>query len=151
MAFESKYDLKVWIIRDYKIEEMTFGEYLEEFWNDETTTPEGVANRTQVRAMIIGNNGELLDYDRYEDNLDVKKYKKEGGRLKYGTFTWSGAHGSGPLRWNGDVYDTYEEAYESILDGFLYRFHKGGFYNVPLPFFDYEDAREALDDMVKEL
>jgi hypothetical protein len=99
---------------------MSMKEYLETYWNDVTTTPEGVANRTQVRVIVLGKNNELLDYFRDEDSIDSEFY--EDARIKYGTFTWTGAGGNGPFKWNMDEYDSWDEAYECILDYLFYNF-----------------------------
>lgn len=117
---------------DLTTTKMSFREYLETFWNDHTTTPEGVANRTQVRPMLLSSEGKLLDYSREEYDLDPHYYREDEERdedgniiqeayipeIKWGTFTWRGANGNGPFSWNEDVFDTYEDAYASILSGF---------------------------------
>jgi len=150
-AFKSKYDYPVFIIENDEIKEMSMKEYLETWWHDETTTPEGIANRTQVRAMLVGRNGELLNYSRYEENLDPEYYKDEEDGwmpdIKYGTFTWTGAWGNGPFVWNRDEYNTYEEAYESILDGFYHDFQTKST-NAAIPYATKEEAEEALKEHI---
>jgi hypothetical protein len=153
----SNYNKTVYVVEGLKIEEMTYREYLEAYWNDETTTPEGVANRTQVRAIILDSDGELAAKSDNANDLDPEFYAEEEEvdedgdvikeayrpEVKYGTFTWSGAHGSGPLKWNRDVYDTEEEAYEDILAGFE-RDYKTKSMNVPSCHFLIEDAYDYI-------
>lgn len=149
--FKSKYEYPVYIVEGELIKKMTMKVYLELYWNDETTTPEGVANRTQVRTILVGRNGELLNYSRYEKDLDPEFYKDEEDgwkpEIKYGTFTWKGAWGNGPFVWNRDIYDSCEEAYESILDGF-YRDFQTKSSNVPIPYQTFEEAKEGLKEEV---
>lgn len=149
--FKSKYEFPVYIIEGDKINEMTMKEYLERYWNDETTTPEGRDNRTQVRGILLGRNGELLDYYRDEDSIDLEYYEDEDGwvpEIKYGTFTWTGANGNHPFRWNGDEYDTFDEAYESILDGFYHDFQTKSS-DVPSIYIYIKDAEEAKEESHK--
>jgi hypothetical protein len=146
--FKSKYDYPVYIVEDEKVVETTMKEYLQDYWNDETTTPEGVANRTQVRAILIGRNGESLDYSRNEDSLDPEYYKDECGwkpDIKYGTFTWTGAWGNGPFVWNGDEYNSWEEAYETILDKFYHDFQTKS-RSVPIAYMNKEEAEQMLKE-----
>lgn len=149
--FKSKYEYPVYIIDGDEIREITMKEYLETYWNDETTTPEGLANRTQVRAILVGRNGELLNYSRYEEDLCPDYYMDEDDgwkpEIKYGTFTWSGAWGDGPFVWNRDIYDSWEEAYEAILDGF-YRDFQTKSSSVPIPYQTFEEAKEGLKEEV---
>jgi hypothetical protein len=149
--FKTKYDYSVYIIEQNNIEEITMKEYLERYWNDHTTTPEGLANRTQIRAILVGRNGELLNYNRYEENLDPEYYKNEEDgwipEIRYGTFTWTGAWGNGPFVWNGDEYDSWEEAYESILDRFNHDFQTKSA-NVPIPYLNKEDAEDELKEIL---
>lgn len=145
--FKSKYEYPVYIVEGELIKKMTMKEYLETYWNDNTTTPEGLANRTQVRAILVGRNGELLNYSRYEEYLDPDYYKDEEDgwipEIKYGTFTWRGAWGNGPFVWNRDEYDTWEEAYESILDGF-YRDFQTKSTDAPIVYETIEEANQGL-------
>jgi hypothetical protein len=147
----------VYVVNGLKIEEMTYGSYLNDYWNDETTTPEGIANRTQVRAILLDSDGYLVDYSRDESNLspdfysEPEKIDEDGNvtksayipEIKYGLFTWSGAHGSGPLKWNGDSYDTEEEAYNEILKGFEHDYQTKSL-NVPQCYFTIEEAKDAI-------
>lgn len=157
---ETKFNEIVYVIIDGKIEEMTYREYLESYWNDETTTPEGVANRTQVRAIILDSDGELANYSRNEDELNPEDYAEEAEidedgdviksayipEVKYGTFTWRGAHGSGPLKWNRDVYDTEEEAYGEILKWFEYD-HQTKSMNAPNCYYTEDEASATIEEM----
>lgn len=149
--FKSKYEYPVYIVERELIKKMTMKDYLELYWNDETTTPEGVANRTQVRAILVGRNGELLNYSRCEKDLNPEFYKDEEDgwipEINYGTFTWSGAWGNRPFVWNKDIYDSWEEAYEAILDGF-YRDFQTQSSNVPIPYQTFEEAKEGLKEEV---
>jgi len=149
--FKSKYDYLVYIVEGGEVVETTMKEYLQDYWNDETTTPEGIANRTQVRAILVGRNGELLNYSRYEENLDPSYYKDEDDGwmpdIKYGTFTWTGAWGNGPFRWNYDVYDSFDEAYETILDGFYHDFQTKST-DAPIVYMNKEEAEEGLKEEV---
>jgi hypothetical protein len=150
-TFKSKYDYPVYIVEDEEIKETTMKEYLETYWNDETTTPEGVANRTQVRAILVDRNGGLLNYNRYEENLDPSYYKDEDDRwtpdIKYGTFTWRGAWGNYPFMWNGDEYNSWEEAYESILNKF-YRDYRTKSNCAPIVYMSKEEAEQGLKEEV---
>lgn len=145
--FKSKYECPVYIIEGDKIKEITMKEYLETYWNDETTTPEGLANRTQVRAILVSKNGKLLDYSHCEDSLDPEHYEEDGWipEVKWGTFTWSGAWGNHPFKWNGDEYDSWDEAYETILDGFYHDFLTLSS-NVPIAYETFEEAKEVLKE-----
>jgi hypothetical protein len=134
---ESKFNRTVYVVEGLEIAEMSYREYLETNWNDNTTTPEGVANRTQVRAIILDSDGELVAKSDDANDLNPEFYIEEEEvdedgdvirqaytpKVQWGTFTWSGAHGSGPLRWNWDVYDTEEEACDEILRGFESDYH----------------------------
>lgn len=148
-TFKSKYEYPVYIIDEGLIKTIKMKEYLETYWNDETTTPEGICNRTQVRAILVGRKGELLDYRRYEEDLYPEYYKDEDDgwipAIKYGTFTWRGANGNHPFKWNGDQYDSFDEAYESILDDFYHDFqiHSS---SAPIPYQTFEEAKEGLKE-----
>jgi hypothetical protein len=145
---ETKYDYPVYIVEDEKVVKTTMKEYLEDYWNDETTTPKGVANRKQVRAILIGRNGELLNYSCDKDDLDPEYYKDEYGwkpDIKYGTFTWTGAWGNGPFVWNRDEYDTWEEAYENILDNFYHNYQTKST-NAPIVYMNKEEAEQGLKE-----
>jgi hypothetical protein len=148
-TFKSKYDYPIFIIEDDEIKQISMREYLETYWHDETTTPEGLANRTQVRTILVGRNGELLRYSRDEERLDPEYYKDEEDgwmpEIKYGTFTWTGAWGNGPFVWNRDKYDSREEAYETILDKFYHDFQKYSS-SAPTPYMTTEEAEEALKE-----
>jgi hypothetical protein len=99
--FKSKYEFPVYIIDRDEIKQMSMKEYLETYWNDDTTTPSGVANRTQVR---------VLEADGWT------------AKIKYGTFSWIEKSGKYSFVWNRDEYDSWEEAYECILDYLFYNF-----------------------------
>jgi len=145
-AFQSKYNYPVYIIKDGEVKEMTMQQYLEWYWSDETTTPEGVAPRTQVRAILVDRDGNLLNYSRYEYNLDPSYYEEEDGwqpNVQYGTFTWMGANGSGPFVWNNDVYNSYEEAYETVLDK-MYSAFQTFSSDAPPVYSSYEEALQYL-------
>jgi hypothetical protein len=144
--FKSKYEFPIFIIDGDEIIQMSMKEYLETYWNDETSTPEGVANRTQVRAIVLGRNNELLDYSHNEDTLDTEFYDEEV-EIKYGTFTWTGAWGNGPLKWNMDEYDSWDEAYETILDQFYHDFQTK-WTDAPSVYMDKRDAEEALKEHI---
>lgn len=150
-TFKSKYDYHIFIIENDSIVQMTMREYLQTWWHDETTTPEGIANRTQVRAILVGRNNELLNYSRYEDSLDPEYYKDEEDgwmpEIKYGTFTWTGACGNGPFIWNRDKYNSWDEAYETILDGFYHDFLTKST-NAPSVYLDKEEAEKALKEHI---
>jgi hypothetical protein len=141
--FKSKYEFPVYVIDRGEIIQMSMMEYLERYWNDDTTTPEGVDNRTQVRVIVLGRNNELLDYFRDEDSIDIDFY--EDAIIKYGTFTWTGAGGNGPFKWNMDEYDSWEEAYETILDKFYHDFQTKSS-DAPSVYMDIRDAEEALKE-----
>lgn len=151
----------VYLVDGMNIKEMSYRSYLEENWNDETTTPEGVANRRQVRAIILDRDGFLVDYSKDESNLNPDFYTEseetdENGaiiksayvpEIKWGLFTWSGAHGSGPFKWNGDSYDSEEEAYNEILIGFEMDSQNRS-YNRPYCYFSIEEAQDQISENV---
>lgn len=161
MSYISKFNGKVFVPReDGSIEEMLYSDYLCEYWNDETTTPAGVANRTQVRAILLSYNEDLLEYASCEEDLNPDFYATEEKQdedgdvineacrpeVKWGTFTWRGAHGNGPFKWNGDVYDTEEEATDSILESFENDFLTKST-NNPYCYNTIEEAFEAIASM----
>jgi hypothetical protein len=144
--FKTKYDYPVYYIAWDEIHEGSMKEYLETYWNDETLTPDGLANRTQVMAILLGRNGKLLAYSKYKEYLEAEYYKEDDGwipEIKYGTFTIKGAKGNHPFVWNRDKFNSYDEAYESILDGFYHNFKIKG---TDAVYLDINDAQEALKE-----
>lgn len=156
---ESKFNSTVYVVEGLEIAEMSYREYLETYWNDETTTPEGVANRTQVRAIILDSDGELAAKSKNAGELNPYCYTEDEEvdndgdvikgaympKIQWGTFTWSGAHGSGPLKWNRDIYDTEAEACDEILRGFESDYWTVS-RNVPSCYDTMDDALAAIAD-----
>src|SRR5690606_1739732 len=129
------------------------------------TTPTGVANRTQVRAILLSSTGELVNYSYDEDQLFPVAHLEEDiidedgniikdayiPSVKYGTFTWRGVNGNGPFHsftWNEDEYDSYDEAYVSILESFERQMQEYG-KNVPNFYIDRDECIECLADIVQ--
>lgn len=155
------FDQTVYLTDGMQIKEMPYSEYLETYWSDETTTPEGVANRTQVRAIILDRDNNLLDYSRNDGDLSPEFYSRdeetdEDGviikpaytpEIKYGLFTWSGARGNGPFKWDKCIYDTEYEAYTEILKGFESDFQTKST-NAPQCFFSIEEAQDCVAERI---
>ena len=75
---ESRFNETVYVVAEgLEIVKMSYREYLEDYWNDETTTPEGIANRTQVRAIILDSDGDLAAKSKYANELSPDCYTED--------------------------------------------------------------------------
>lgn len=111
----------VYII-NYKgeVEEMTYADYLNEFWSDETTSPNGIANRIHIRE------------------------NEEEGTFE--TWTW-GVNGNHPRFL--ESFETEEEAEVSILEGKEYEYINGSM-NAPAAYDTAEEAEEVRVEQCAE-
>ena len=89
---------------DGSIKETTFGQYLSDYWNDETTSPRGIENRRFVKAVLLNEEGKV-EQSAYSD---TEFYGNDESNIKHAVYSW-GIGGRGPARIDSIIYDTEEE------------------------------------------
>lgn len=107
-----------------QIESDTLASFLRKYWADETTTPKGVAPRLFVEEVVVADvtlEGNVIRYRSESAAMDAIE-DEEGATYvttdAYIVSTW-GAAGNNYRKGN-DLYDTYEEAYNVILESWHY-------------------------------
>lgn len=144
-----------YIIEGFRATPITYGDYLREYWSDETTSPNGIAPRYHVRAVsrsaVYGIAECVGSWDTYEDALEAAEdggysadriMSSEDDEL-FDYQIWSyGLCGNHPS-YTGEVYDTEDAAKLAIYDHW-----QGAYYNEstdnPLFISSLEEAAETL-------
>lgn len=144
MKNKEGYKQKVYVIEDdFAIIEMTYSDYLHEYWSDLVTSPRGVEHRRQVASVLVDENGYVYDYSLN----DLDSFSTNYENAKWGVFTW-GVRGSAPIKLCSYVFDTEEEAEEDILDLMNYNYETQS-RNVPSCYFTKEEAEDSAKEFIK--
>lgn len=136
---QSKYNQAVFVMTEEGIEQMTYAEYLCMYHNDETTSPRGIENRRFVKAVLLDEEGEIIESSR--EVADFYGYSED--LVKYAVYTW-GVRGRGPAKLDSELFDTEEEAKDAVLDGMEYQYQHAN-YNYPQMYYT---EQEAINDIV---
>jgi hypothetical protein len=110
-----------YIIEGFRAIEMTYGDYLGQYWSDETTTPNGVAPRLFI------------------DQIDWSD--ESGYRSVYDLRSW-GVNGRGPSR-SIETFDTEEEAELAMCESWERHYHNDSTDN-PGFWWDLDEAASVL-------
>lgn len=124
------------------IESSTYGEFLTEFYNDDTTSPRGIENREQIASVII-EDGDIVEYSLNDRN---NLTPEEGQELKWAIYSW-GSGGRGPAKLISEYFDTEEEAQVRILEGFEYDLQNLSS-NSPTPYFSEEEIKADYEELI---
>lgn len=134
-----EYQNEIYVVDpDGNIETMTYQYFLEDYCQDETTSPRGVENRRQVCSIIEDENGNVF---QMSINNRAGLQAGEGELLKWGIWDWGVGGNHGHLL--NDRFDTEEEAYSEILRGFEYDLCNKSF-NHPAYFDTQEEAEQYI-------
>lgn len=135
----------VWFFNyEGEIETSTLGDFLAEYWNDETTSPRGVENREQVASVLV-EDGDVVTYSLNDrDGLcpDTDQVKM------WAVYSW-GSGGRGPAKMVSELYDTEEEAQVRILEGMEYDMQTKSS-DRPMPYSSEEEIRNFREEMFLE-
>lgn len=134
---------KVYIINhNNEVEEMTYADYLNEFWSDETTSPRGVENRLHIREVEVS--CDCSDED--EDGVILHEDDCNDGATEYQVWTW-GVGGNHPRY--VETFETEEEAEVSILEGKEYDYFNNSS-NAPALYDTFEEAEISRIELAAE-
>lgn len=125
-----------------QVEEMTYADYLNEFWSDETTSPRGVENRLHIREVEVS--CDCSDED--EDGVILHEDDCNDGATEYQVWTW-GVRGNHPRY--VETFETEEEALVSILEGKEYDYQNLSS-NAPALYDTREEAEAARAEINAE-
>lgn len=132
----SDFQHNIFVIQNNTIHQMTYEEYLNEYWSDETTSPRGVENRQQIAAVLFDENNDVLTYSlNNRDNLTPN----DNETLKFALYNWGPSGNRGQLIY--EFFDTEEEAYIKLLEGKEYDYHNKST-NIPTAYESFEEAEE---------
>lgn len=121
-----------YIIEGFRATPITYGDYLREYWSDETTTPNGIAPRLFVAEIEHGDEYIITDRDdiynsREEaedaanaDGIPLSRIISHTG-MTYEVRSW-GVNGSGPSRLL-ETFDNKEEAELAICARWEYHYY----------------------------
>lgn len=115
----------VYVVIENAIETMTYEEYLNEYFADETTSPRGVESKLHIREV--------------EEGVENEDGEVTGTITKYQVREW--AAGGKPIL--KATFDNEEEAELDILGTREYH-HENDSVNVPSCFFDENEAKEWI-------
>lgn len=151
MKNETRFDAMIFVVfNDNEIEEMTWGEYLSEYFSDETTSPRGVEPRLHIREFKVPYDMSIEDeFDEFHDLNDEVRLKaispSEDSEIKTVTFF-------NLCEWkvNGDYtiverFNTEAEAEEELLEYWENLYHNKD-WDCPTHFYTKDEA----EDFIKE-